>query len=539
MPSARLIRSVLPAVCAAFLLLAAVALTHADDGPADRNGAGSDIRRSDAGAPISGTGGAGRTVRPASAARRSHAQATPEELAELEAAMDDVQAVSRAFKLVAKIARPGVVHIRVSGGERETSRNGEGEERLRERLKDLMPEDEIERWLKRVPAGSGSGFVFDKDGYILTNNHVVSGRHEIVAVLYDNREAKATLVGTDPKTDLAVIKIDASDLHPLKFGDSDALEVGDWVIAVGSPFGLAETVTHGIVSAKGRSRVAGLDVAYQDFIQTDAAINPGNSGGPLLNLRGEVVGVNTAIATQGEAVNAGIAFTIPSNMAAKIARQLKATGTVERGWMGVSYSPITKEDVELFGLKEPKGVLVESVFRDSPAETAGLEVEDVIVGVDGKDLEGREQLRMHVADLHPGDVTKLRVIRNGKPQRVEIKLGLQPENLLVADAGPATKARAVKRLGLRVLTLRPGKLLTYDLSVRGVIVMGLDSDAWKDPPKISLAEVIVACDDKPVKTAQELIDVASALPADQTVKVEILEPNGDRRIVSVRPPVKE
>ncbi len=459
-----------------------------------------------------------RAVRSAQAAERGGPQATAEERAQLETDLADVQAVSRAFKTVAKIARPGVVSIKVAGGEREGGMS-QREERLRERLKESLPEDEIEHWLRRLPQGMGSGFIIDAGGYIVTNNHVVAQREEITVVLDDEREIKATIVGTDPKSDLAVIKIDAPDLQPLKFGDSDRLEVGDWVIAVGAPFGLSQTVTHGIVSAKGRSRVAGLRLEYQDFIQTDAAINPGNSGGPLLNLRGEVVGVNTAIATEGEAVNAGIAFTIPSNMVLKIAQQLKEKGTVERGWLGISYSPVETEDVELFGLRAAKGVLVERVLKDSPAENAGIQIEDVLFEVDGVELVNSEQFRRHVAELHPGDVARLRVLRSRQELRLEVKLGLQPENLRAAATGAGTDSRPVKRLGLRVRTLRAGVLLTYGRDVRGVVVAAVEADL-KEKPDVKPLEVIVACNDQPVKTAQELIDAAQA---------------GDRRIIKIKP----
>ena len=457
-----------------------------------------------------------RAIQSAKAAEPRRAQATSQDVAQREADLAELQAVSRAFKTVAKIARPGVVNIRVSGGERE-GEVSQREERLRERLREVLPEDQIEHWLRRLPQGVGSGFIFDADGYILTNNHVVAKREEITVVLDDERKFKATIVGTDPKSDLAVIKIDAPNLQPLKLGDSDQLEVGDWVIAIGAPFNLSQTVTHGIVSAKGRTGVAGLDLDYQDFIQTDAAINPGNSGGPLLNLRGEVVGVNTAIATQGEAVNAGIAFTIPSNMALKIAQQLKAKGTVERGWLGISYSPVQEEDVELFGLRTAKGVLVE---------------------VDGAELASSEQLRQHVADLHPGDVARLRLLRNRQEVRLEIKLGLQPEDLRAARTAAGTDSRPVKRLGLRVRTLRAGALLTYARDVRGVVVVAREAGA-KDAPDVKPLEVIVGCNDKPVKTAQELIDAAQAVPADQPVRLEILEASGDRRLIKIKPREKE
>lgn len=262
------------------------------------------------------------------AVERGRIQASADELLDSDE-LAGVQAISKAFRLVAKVARPGVVHINVSGSDGTLEVSPEELESLKQRFGDLLSEEQLRELLRRQPPASGSGIVFDADGYIVTNNHVVAGRTEIVVHLADDRTYEATIVGTDPKTDLAVIKIDAPNLHALKFGDSDQVDVGDWVVAVGAPFGLSQTVTHGIISATGRSHVD-VGILYQNFIQTDAAINPGNSGGPLLNLRGEVIGVNTAIATHGDA-NAGVAFTIPSNMAVKVARALIEHGSVARG----------------------------------------------------------------------------------------------------------------------------------------------------------------------------------------------------------------
>jgi len=485
------------------------------------------------------------------AVERGRIQASNQELEELQSELPEVHAISRAFKLVAKVARPGVVHIRVGESERGALSEREIQERLRHLLEqydrdldDLSEEevdklregmrDQVEHWLRRMPEppGSGSGIVLDKEGYILTNNHVVEGRSNITVVLHDNREFEAMLVGTDPKTDLAVLKIDAPDVHPLAFGDSDKLEVGDWVLAVGAPFGLTHSVTHGIVSAKGRTRIAGVDIAYQDFIQTDAAINPGNSGGPLLNLRAEVVGVNTAIATHGERVNAGVAFTIPSNMAAKIARQLKKHGEVERGFLGVGPSEITQEDVEIFGLPNRRGVFVGSVLRDSPAAQAGLQVEDVILSINDAPMQNVEHFRAFVADILPGEQVHLRVFRDGQESEFDVRLARQP----VDTWAPLTQtvlSREIERLGLSVRTLRAGMLDAFDESDRGVIV-------WKvtpgEPqPDLRVGELIVACDGKIVESVQELAEVVRDIPADKTVRLQILEPTGDRRIIHIKP----
>src|SRR5512139_1182855 len=231
----------------------------------------------------------------------------------------------------------------------------------------------------------GSGFIIDREGFIVTNHHVVENADQIKVRLADEREYDAKVIGRDPKTDLALIQIEgAKDVTPLKMGDSEKLEVGSWVLAVGSPFGLEQTVTAGIVSAKGRFIGAG---PYDDFIQTDASINPGNSGGPLLNMNGEVVGINTAIVAQGQ----GIGFAIPVNLAQNIIAQLKERGSVTRGWMGVGIQDLTPELAQYYGLKEQKGVLVTQVFPGDPADKAGIRAKDVIIAVDGKPVSsGRE-----------------------------------------------------------------------------------------------------------------------------------------------------
>jgi serine protease Do len=262
----------------------------------------------------------------------------------------------------------------------------------------------------------GSGFIIDKDGYIVTNNHVIENADQIKVKLADEREFEAELVGRDPNTDLALIRIkDASDLVPLKLGNSDDLSVGSWVVAVGSPFGLEQTVTAGIVSAKGRALGSG---PYDDFIQTDASINPGNSGGPLLNMDGEVVGINTAIVANGQ----GIGFAIPISMAQGVVDQLQAHGSVTRGWMGVSIQDLSPELAEYYGIKDKKGVLVAQVFEGDPADKAGIKANDVIVEVDGKSIESSRELTKTIANIEVGKKTTITLLRDGKEKRVNVKI---------------------------------------------------------------------------------------------------------------------
>ena len=253
----------------------------------------------------------------------------------------------------------------------------------------------------------GSGIIIEKDGYIVTNNHVISGAQKIKVILSDGRTFKGRVIGADPKTDLALVKIDASNLPALQFGDSDQIRPGDWVIAVGNPFGLEHTVTQGIISATGRAIGAG---PYENFLQTDAPINPGNSGGPLVNVLGAVIGINTAIIKSGQ----GIGFAIPSNTAKDIISQLKANGRVIRGWIGVAVESVTTELAKVFGLKKAKGAVVADLVSGGPADKAGIRRGDIIVSFDGKQISQVNDLVRIVAETPVGKHAEIKMIRNGK-----------------------------------------------------------------------------------------------------------------------------
>ncbi len=256
----------------------------------------------------------------------------------------------------------------------------------------------------------GSGFIYDREGFIITNNHVVEGAEEIKVKLDDGREFTARVVGRDQRTDLALLKIStpAKDLPTLPLGDSDRTRVGDWVLAIGNPFGLEHTVTQGIISATGRAIGA---EPYSNFLQTDAPINPGNSGGPLVNLRGEVIGINSSILASGQ----GIGFAIPSTMARKVIDQLKARGKVVRGWIGLMAQPVTPELAQALGLKEPKGVLVGDLAPGGPAEAAGIKRQDVITAFDGQEINRMDDLPKAAAENPVGKRVEVRIIRGGKP----------------------------------------------------------------------------------------------------------------------------
>ncbi len=358
-------------------------------------------------------------------AGQAHAQANDD--------MSIIDRSSKEFVNVVKQAQPGVVHIRVEQTtEVKSPYNQYSEEffnnpffeqffgpQWRQQQQQQQPQT-------RKQKAQGSGFIISKDGYILTNNHVVENADKITVFTSDEQEYKGELIGADPQSDVALIKISADkDLPVLPLGDSDKLEVGEWVIAIGNPFGLSQTVTAGVVSAKGRNRVGLND--YENFIQTDAAINPGNSGGPLLNGRGEVVGINSALYSRTGGYM-GIGFAIPINMVKSIEDQLHNNGTVTRGWLGVVIQDVTKDLAATFGLKDAKGILVSEVQKDSPADKAGIENGDVIIKLDGKELKDVTDLRNRVAMITPGTKVALEVIRDTKEKHINVEIGKQPEN---------------------------------------------------------------------------------------------------------------
>ena len=313
----------------------------------------------------------------------------------------------------------------------------------------------------------GSGVVVSGDGYILTNNHVVADADEILVTLSDKKKYEAQIIGRDPKTDLALIKIKTEKTIPAaELGDSDKLMVGDWVVAIGNPFGLGSTVTAGIVSAKGRVIGAG---PYDNFIQTDASINPGNSGGPLFNLDGEVIGINTAIVSQSGG-NVGIGFAIPINMAKSVMPQLKERGKVTRGWLGVSIQAVTQEIKEKFGLETEEGALIAEVTKGSPADKGGLKMGDVIITFDGKKVKEMKNLPSIVAETPVGKEVEILVIRMGEEKRLTVKVGELKEETRRA----ATIPEIEEDFGLSVQELTPELAESLDLKgEKGVVISGI------------------------------------------------------------------
>jgi serine protease Do len=355
--------------------------------------------------------------------------------------------------------------------------------------------------------GVGSGFIVNREGYILTNNHVVEEADQIKVKLANGKEYEGKVVGRDPKTDLALVKINgASDLHPLNLGNSEDLKVGSWVVAVGSPFGLEQTVTAGIVSAKGRVIGSG---PYDNFIQTDASINPGNSGGPLINMKGEVVGINTAIVAQGQ----GIGFAIPIDMAKDIAHQLQDNGHVTRGWLGVGVQEITPELAKSFGMKEAKGALVSQVTSGSPAEKAGIEQGDVIVAFDGKELANSKELPQWVASTPVGKTVTVKVSRDGKAIERQVKVGEMEEK-----KAEVAKAPTGKKLGIAVQNLTPEMAKGLGLKKEtGVVITQVEPGSPASEAGLQTGDVIREVNRKPVKDVEDFMQKAEKAKDQDTV----------------------
>lgn len=352
--------------------------------------------------------------------------------------------------------------------------------------------------------GLGSGVIISADGYILTNNHVIQEAEEI-SVLIDTREYAAKIIGTDPKTDVAVIKIDAKNLPVIALGNSDELEVGEWVLAIGNPFSLrlAHTVTAGIVSGMGRARVGVGDIVYEDFIQTDAAINPGNSGGALVNVRGELVGINTAIVSGGQGGgNVGVGFAIPISLARDIMQSLIEQGRVIRGWLGVRIQTVDEQLAKAFGLPKAAGALVTEVFGASPAQEAGLQVEDIVTEFDGTTIRDSNHLMNLVASYKPGTRVPITLLRHGKVARVTVKLGERPEE---EPTRLANTPAAENQLGLRVATLTPALAQEYnvDPDLTGVLVIDVSAGSQAAKEGVRRGDLIREVDRQPVKTADE------------------------------------
>lgn len=377
----------------------------------------------------------------------------------------------------------------------------------------------------------GSGFVISKDGYILTNAHVVKDADKIIVRLSDHRERPAEVKGMDERTDVALLKIEGDGLPVVKIGNSENLEVGEWVLAIGSPFGLEYTVTQGIVSALGRSLPSD---AYVPFIQTDVAVNPGNSGGPLFNLRGEVIGVNAQIFSRTGGYM-GLSFAIPINVAMQVADQLKNQGFVTRGWLGVLVQGIDQELAQSFGLDQPKGALVSQVMPNSPAAKAGLKPGDIITDFDGKPVEQWSRLPPMVGVTPVGKSVPVTVLREGKSKTVEVtieQLSEEKEKLAASGRGP----RSMGRLGLAVTDLTREQRQQANLEERGVLVQEV-ADGPAEEAGIQRGDILLALNQVEVKSATQFATLAKELPAGKTVPV-LVQRNGKAQFLALRVPAK-
>jgi serine protease Do len=446
--------------------------------------------------------------------------------------------LSEAFASVAEHVKPSVVYIK--SGRKPEAMTQRGQRSPRNAPPMEMPPG-FERFFRGMPPmqqeprfqeGSGSGFIVSKDGYILTNNHVVDGSDLVTVRLLDRREFKAKIVGTDPNTDLAVLKIDAKNLVPAPLGSSSASRVGEWVLAVGNPLGdnLTFTVTSGIISAKGRSLSlpGSSERSIQDFIQTDAAINPGNSGGPLVSVRGEVIGVNSAIASQ-TGFYSGYGFAIPIDLARQVMDQIITDGKVHRAAIGVSVQNATANDAEYVGLPDIRGVLVQDFGDNSPAKKAGIEAGDIIISVDGKPVEYVGQLQQQIAFRKPGEKVKVEVARKGGVHKTfevrlqevsaprEVASGNTESQENTADS-EGTAAADIDLLGLTVQPLDQGDVEQLELKPeqRGLLVTGVTpggpSQGEVADPDNGGPDIILSVEGKPVKS---VADLKNALKGDK------------------------
>jgi serine protease Do len=467
-----------------------------------------------------------------------------------------VNDLANVFKAVGRAMEQSVVQIQVKKavpGQRNLpfdddmlrrffpDRNGDGQPDV--------PEGFGENGRGGEQLGTGSGVImeFDKDagvGYILTNNHVAGGATEMDITLADGREIKnGKLVGTDKKTDLAVIKIEAERIIPAKWGNSDQLERGDWVLAFGSPFGYVGSMTHGIISALNREAQI-IEQGYENFIQVDAPINPGNSGGPLVNLRGEVIGINTAIASRSGGFQ-GIGFAIPSNQAQFVYKALKSSGKVTRGWLGVKISDVSKqpEIAQTFGYTSRDGVLIDQTYPDTPAD-GKLKAGDIITKIDGKPVSTVQQLRNQVAMSAPGRDTHFTVFRDGKEQDVTLKIGEQPEDLVAAARGTGQRpgrpqrentapGASVDALGVRLADASPELLRRYRLEegTSGAVVTQVEPRSEAFTAGLRQGDVISKVQGTDVANAAEAREAISAGDLKKGVRLYVTNADGSRFVV--------
>jgi serine protease Do len=452
-----------------------------------------------------------------------------------ESAISSLKQTGRAFASIAKEVSPAVVNIQSDqspGGENgdHADETDAPEEDIPPQFYDLFKQldPRMQPYRRQAMIRQGSGFIIRKDGYIVTNNHLVQNSSKITVKLLNNKEYVAKVIGTDPQSDLAVLKIDAKDLPVVQLGDSDTAEVGEWVVALGNPFGLSHSLSAGILSAKGRSSVGIAD--NEDFLQTDAAINPGNSGGPLLDLEGKVVGINTAIYSRSGGYM-GIGFAIPINMAKGIIDQLITGGTVVRGYMGVRIQELTQDLADNFGLKDRKGILVSQLEPGSPADKGGIKQGDIIVSLDGKDVTNIGEFRNSIASNKPGSQHALGILRDKKPMQLQIAIG----DLSKESTGKDSKSQDLQTVSLFGISVQN---LTKDIATKlgykletGVIISRVKPGSIAELAGLNRGTLILEVNRSKVKNVKEFTDIMNKSAKAKSLLLLIQDQFGSRYIV--------
>jgi serine protease Do len=454
---------------------------------------------------------------------------------EAQAGIEQADLLSRSFEQVADKITSSVVTIsavvKAKPSKKRMRPGGDPSDPFR----DFSGDDFFERFFPdqgqgggAPQQGMGTGVIIDNQGHIITNNHVIAGADEVNVKLHNEKTYKAKVIGTDPKTDLAVVKIQAPDLSPAALGDSDKLRIGEWVVAAGNPFGLSNTITAGIVSAKGRSFMGGGQ--FEDFIQTDAAINPGNSGGPLVNLRGEVIGINTAIFSRSGGYM-GIGFAIPVNMAKNVVTSLMKSGKVVRGWLGVGIQPVTEQAATSFNYSSNEGALVGHVQSGSPAEKGGLKQGDIITALNGDKVCGVNELRNTIANLTPGTSLTVTYFRDGKERTLTVKIG---ELKGSPEEGASPEAESTVDIGITVenLTERLAKQIGSERS-DGVVVLRVQPGSIAEEAGIQSRDVIVTVNGKPVKDVAQYNRLIEQVDLSKGARL-VVETQGMERFVFLK-----
>ena len=452
------------------------------------------------------------------------------------AAIEAAKGISRAFIAVSKEVVPSVVTITSNKVMRPAGFSGHGRDRdMSEFFRFFgMPDigNRPERENEVMQRALGSGVIVSDDGYIVTNTHVVSDAREISVLLEDGSEYNAEVIGADSKTDIAVIKIDADGLPAIRMGDSDDLEVGEWVIAVGSPFSqyLEHSVTAGIVSAKSRNTVGLAD--YEDFIQTDAAINPGNSGGALVNLDGELIGINAAIASRSGG-SQGVGFAIPINMVRRIQESLMETGHVTRGWIGIGIQSVSREIREALDLPDRNGVLISSIVDDSPADDANLRRQDVIVSLNKRKVESMRGFRNKIASMPPGTEVEIGILRKGREKDIRITLGTLPD-----DEQPVARAEEIgrERLGIEVARINRELRRNFELGNRdGVVITGVDRRSPAATGGLRAGDVIIEINQEEIADVRDCNTALDGVNEGE-VALFLVERGGNTLFIAIRIP---